>query len=120
MAYDPDSDVEVVASYSIGRFYRKCKSYLEDDPTKFVKFTLCGMDAEGPFVMDPMRERMKASESFIVTRDYDSLLGIHEHIFATSYVTIHTLARNEDSLSANVHLKYEFTSSRVSKHSFFF
>ncbi|PPR05563.1 hypothetical protein CVT26_008757, partial [Gymnopilus dilepis] len=112
MAHGYDSDDEVVTSLTVGQFYKKCKDYLEQDPTKFVKFTLCGMDADGPFLVDPLRECIKRSESFVVTRDYDSLLGIHDNILATSYITIHTLARNEDSLSSNVHLKYRFSSSR--------
>ncbi|PPQ80694.1 hypothetical protein CVT26_006697 [Gymnopilus dilepis] len=105
-------DERVYQSYSIGDFYKKCKHYYGLDDTKFVKFTLCGIDEEGEFVIDPIRDALKPSESFICTRDYDSLLGFHEHIGVDSYVTVHPVSKKEHSLGTNVHLKHEFESSR--------
>ena len=113
-------DERVYQSYSIGDFYKKCKHYYGLDDTKFVKFTLCGIDEEGEFVIDPIRDALKPSESFIRTRDYDSLLGFHEHIGVDSYVTVHPVSKKEHSLGTNVHLKHEFESSRVCTPDFFF
>ncbi|KAF8881146.1 hypothetical protein CPB84DRAFT_1687319 [Gymnopilus junonius] len=110
--YSDSDDDEVVTCFTLDQFYKRSKDLSQEDQAHFVKFTLAGLDSDGEFVVDPISNRMRPAENFVVTRDYDSLLGISEHIDASSYITAHTLARNTDSLSSNVHLKHHFHTSK--------
>lgn len=93
-------------------FCRKSKDLLRTNHKDFVKFTLTGVHDGRQYVVNPTLDRM-GDEDFGALRDLDSLLGISWHIEVRKPLTFYPVGRQEDTLSRDVHLKYEFNSSRV-------
>lgn len=102
-------DESMVTSLSLADFYRRAKALYTEDQAAFVKFVLSGFDDGERFYVDALRNALPQDEPILVTRDYDSLLAISDRIEVENYVTLYPVARREDTLTANVHLKHKFT-----------
>lgn len=93
-----------------------CESALElfrKDHGAFVHFVLSGRQKEEQVNIDPILNAVTRHEGLSLLRDYDSLLGIDDHIQVQAPLTVYPVARRQDTLVSDVHLKYEFTTSRV-------
>jgi hypothetical protein len=90
-------------------------SYLlgEDDQAAFVRFALTGRHEGKQAVVDAILNSLPNSEELGVTRDYDSLLGIDKDIRVTGSLTVYPVSKKEDVLCKNVHIHYDFSSTRV-------
>jgi len=122
-------------TFSVFDFCRKAKSLLQQDQAQFVQFVLSGqydeyVEATDPIditladdqglilrrcqaVIDPILDALRDDEDITVSRDYDSILGIHDDIIVSSDLTVYPVAKREDTLTKNVHLKHHFTMPTV-------
>ena len=99
---------------SILEFCTRAKELLdEEDATDFVKYVMTGRIEDTQAVLDPVLNLATANDDFVVTRDYDSLLGFHSDIAISGSLTAFPVAYADDTLSANVHLTYTFQDSVV-------
>lgn len=89
-----------------------------DKHADFVNFALTGVLDERQAVLDPILDSIGANENFMVLRDYDSLIGIDEHISITRELTVYPASRRQDTLHKNIHLSYRFSSATVSFSTF--
>jgi hypothetical protein len=112
-------DESTVVSLSLADFYGQAKALYAEDQAAFVKFVLSGFNGDERFYVDALRHTLPEDEPIQVTRDYDSLLAISDHIEVENYITVYPVARKEDTLTANVHLRHNFTFLRVCRSSFF-
>jgi hypothetical protein len=102
-------DESMQTSLSLTQFYRRAKALYEEDQAAFVRFVLSGFDNGERFYVDAIRHALPEDEPIQLTRDYDSLLAISDEIEVENYITVYPVARKEDTLTANVHLKHRFT-----------
>ena len=108
-------DEPLVMNMSVLEFCKRAKGILKaKDDSGFVKFVLTGQHGGHQAVVDPILHKMTDYEGLYILRDYDSLLGIHQDICVKGHLTVYPLARREDTLATNIHLKHSFNSSRVS------
>jgi hypothetical protein len=101
-------------TYSIGEFCETAKALLENDVPAFVRFMLCGHHPDHQVVVDPIQDRLDDDHRLKALRDFDSLLGIDKDIRVHSSLTLFPLARKEDTLRTNLHLKHSFQIADVS------
>jgi hypothetical protein len=98
--------------YSIEEFIHTAATIRdnEGDPhrfSSFERFVLTGRhEHEGHQVtLDPIRNRIPNHLPALVNRDYDSLIGISDHIRLTSApLFVSPVARNDQTLTSTVHL----------------
>ncbi|RXW21475.1 hypothetical protein EST38_g4370 [Candolleomyces aberdarensis] len=104
-----------IQPYTLEEFYRKAHElYLMDRNEEFVHFVLCGTHNGHQASIDVHRDRVTAAEAptLQISRDYDSILGIDQQICVRNRpITITPVAKYEDTLKKNVHLKYSFTNA---------
>jgi hypothetical protein len=99
-------------SYSLEEFIRTAAAIRsnEDDPNRlssFVRFVLTGRhEAEGHQVaLDAIRDRIPNDLPVQVNRDYDSLIGLSDHIRLNGTpLFVSPVARTDQTLTSNVHL----------------
>ena len=117
-----EDDLPDVRSYSVEQFCERAGEYHNsDDLQAFVQFVLCGIDDGHQASIDVVCNRLRDRDlpSVLIDRDYDSVLGVDEHIRVRDQpLVIHPVAKFDDTLKTNVHLKYSFTNSTVSIPSF--
>jgi hypothetical protein len=102
-------------SYSLAQFCETAKRLLDsDDPASFVNFVLCGRYQDHQVIVDAYQNTLNEQNKIKGLRDFDSLLGIFEDIPVKTYLTLFPLARKEDTLHTNIHLKYSFHITHVS------
>jgi hypothetical protein len=101
---------------SVHGFCRHARTLLEQDHARFVRFVLTGQDEDRQAVIDPILNTLSDDEDITVRRDYDSVLGIHDDIVVSSPINIYPVAKKEDTLSKNIHVKYHFTTTAVCLH----
>ena len=96
-------------SMSLRQFCRRAKDLLQSDISDFVRFVLTGRDADDSQArIDPVFNRVTDEDPLKITRDYDSLLGVSSEIRIENSITVYPVAKSEDTLSRNVHIRYEF------------
>lgn len=102
-------------SYSLTQFCETAKGLLDsDDSTSFVRFVLCGRYQDHQVFVDAFQNILDEHYKIQGLRDFDSLLGIYKDILVRSPLTLFPLARKEDTLHTNIHLKYSFNIPGVS------
>ncbi|KDR65253.1 hypothetical protein GALMADRAFT_148842 [Galerina marginata CBS 339.88] len=106
---DGDEEDDMPETFSIKEFVRTAKALYDDNLADFVKFVLTAIKDEKRVFLNGGLNGMRDDEPFEVTRDYDSLLCISTLVEVKNYITLRPLGRKEDTLTANVHLKYLFT-----------
>lgn len=99
---------------SVLGFCERAEGLLLADQGKFVRFVLTGQDGNSQGCIDPIINRTSEDDVLRASRDYDSLLGISKHIEVDQHLTVYPVARHEDTLSRNIHIKHEFTTANVS------
>jgi hypothetical protein len=110
---EPQHDDRI--SMSLHQFCRRAKDLLSLDQTAFVCFLLTGQDTDGSQAcIDPIINRVTRHSRLHINRDYDSLLGISSDILINTYATIYPISKLQDTLSRNIHIRYEFTTANVS------
>ncbi|RXW12648.1 hypothetical protein EST38_g13205 [Candolleomyces aberdarensis] len=80
----------------------------------FVNFVLTGIWLKRQTNVDVYRNRIEDEdvETLRISRDYDSVLGIDQHIqIRDQDVTIWPIAKHEDTLKRSIHLTYSFTNT---------
>lgn len=103
-----------VLNMSLAGFCRRAIDLLRNNnDEKFVRFVLGGIDDGRQVVIDPILNTVGEHDQLRVRRDYDSLLGIDKNIRVRSSMIVYPVAKRENTLSANLHLTYTFTCSRV-------
>ena len=104
-------------TFSVGRFCSTAADLLQsDDAAPFVRFVLNGQYNGYQAVLDPILDRVRPSETptLQLRRDYDSVLGISDNICVRSNeIYVYPLPRFEESLTKDVHIKYEFDNNSV-------
>ncbi|KAF8868356.1 hypothetical protein CPB84DRAFT_1857950 [Gymnopilus junonius] len=99
---------------SVAQFCIHAKSILDaKDNAGFVKFVLMGIHHTQQAIVDPILDHMTKYEGLSIMCDYDSLLGIDRDIRVQSNLTVYPLAKREDTLQTNIHLKYTFESPDI-------
>ncbi|TFK59811.1 hypothetical protein BDN72DRAFT_864854 [Pluteus cervinus] len=78
---------------------------IEDE---FIKFNLTGVLEQEQCVVDPILERPTATEPIAYQRDYDSVIGLDEHVQISGDLTMFPASRPVDTLSTNVHIQHTF------------
>ena len=102
-------------SMSLRQFCRRAKYLLSLDQTGFVNFVLTGQDTDGSQAcIDPVFNRVTEDYRLHINRDYDSLLGICDDILINTNLTVYPVSKLNDTLSQNIHLRYDFTTANVS------
>jgi hypothetical protein len=112
-------EVDIV-NMSLLEFCNRAKGLLNASQSDFVQFVLTGRRGGRQAYVDPILNRLTDDEELNVIRDYDSLLGIDRHLCVQRYITVYPVARKEDTLTRNLHIQYEFHTSRVRISFFFF
>ena len=101
-------------SLSVLEFCQRAKDLLASNQADFVQFVLAGQDLDGTQAcIDPVLNRVTPDEHIAVVRDYDSLLGISSRILVDTNLVVFPVPKREDTLSNNLHIKYEFTTADV-------
>jgi hypothetical protein len=122
---DPDADNQIWRddsppidnrkSMSLHQFCQRAKALLSHDQADFVRFVLTGQDDDGvQACIDPVYNRVTPDDSLEIIRDYDSVLGISSQIQVNAAITVNPIAKLDDTLSRNIHIRYEFQSVNVS------
>lgn len=113
-----EDDALQVRSYTLGEFCdRAGELYDANQLEEFVEFALCGIDNDHQASVDVIRNRVLEADipTLRIDRDYDSVLGIDRHIRVRDQpLVLNPIARFDDTLKANVHLRYSFTNATVS------
>ena len=100
---------------SLRQFCRRAKDLLSLDQTGFVSFVLTGRDTDGSQVcIDPVLNRVSETYPLHINRDYDSLLGFCDDILIKTNLTVYPVSKLDDTLSRNIHLRYDFNTANVS------
>jgi hypothetical protein len=111
-------DILQVQSYTLEEFCdRASELYGANQLEEFVEFALCGIDDDHQASIDVVRNRVLEADlpTLRVDRDYDSVLGIDRHIRVRGQpLVVNPVARFDDTLKTNVHLRYSFTNATVS------
>jgi hypothetical protein len=85
------------------------------DHDGFLKFVLTG-DVLGDHqaVVDPFRNSMEPGHGIEVLRDYDSIIGVSDHVVATCILELNPVSNQTDSLTKSIHLEHEIMDGEVS------
>ncbi|KIJ45379.1 hypothetical protein M422DRAFT_251152 [Sphaerobolus stellatus SS14] len=109
----PEDQEDQTVTHSVYSFVKRAQElYKDEDKSEFVKFTLTGNDSGRQVFVDTLQNRMGAQESYLMTRDYDSVLGISTNVMVNQSLQMHPVCRFEETLKHNVHLKHTFTNSK--------
>jgi hypothetical protein len=105
-------------AYSLAEFCDGASALYDDDDdlAPFINFVLSGIADDHQVVLDVLRDRVtdEDHDDLEVTRDYDSVLGIDSEIRVRGEaMTIWPIARHSDTLTKNLHFKYEFENHDV-------
>ena len=102
-------------SISVLQFCQRAKDLLASNQADFVQFVLTGQDPDGSQAcIDPIFNRVAPDSHPVAIRDYDSLLGISSQILLVdTNLVVHPISNHEDTLSKNIHIRYEFTTANV-------
>lgn len=101
-------------SLSVQEFCQRAKDLLASNQAEFVQFVLTGQDTDGTQAcIDPVFNRVVPDDHVVAVRDYDSLLGISSRILVDTHIVVYPVSNQEDTLSSNLHIKYEFTTANV-------
>lgn len=117
--YDDDDEntMDDRRSLSLLEFCQRAKELLSINQPDFVRFVLTGRDTDGTQAcIDPILNRVPQDHPLEIIRDYDSLLGISKTIRVQASITVYPVAKREDTLSKNIHIRYQFSKSSVSLH----
>jgi hypothetical protein len=91
-----------------------------DDKTGLLRFVLTGQvldeNSLHQAVIDPLREHsIQEDQEIIVSRDYDSILGVTSNIVVESDISVYPVSNPVDSLTTSIHLKYGIEGGDVSQ-----
>jgi len=106
-------DDRTPCNLTVFAFCQRAKALLEVDQASFVRFCLTGIHDNEQATIDAISNAIDEEEPISVRRDYDSVLGIDRSILPRAALTMYPVSRKEDTLAANIHLRYQFQSSRV-------
>ncbi|PPQ97407.1 hypothetical protein CVT26_006809 [Gymnopilus dilepis] len=109
-----DNDLEL-HTFSLEQFCNFCYRLLDAERfSDFVRFSLTGICDGFQATIEAHQNSMRGENIPLlrVTRDYDSILGISEHILSKKNVTINILPNFSESLSKNVHINYTFRNDK--------
>lgn len=103
-----------VRSHTLQEFVSRAKAlYQAGALDDFARFVLTGKHGGGQHQVDAIKDALQDGHEISVLRDYDSLLGIHEHICIQTYLTVYPVSKFEDTLRRNIHVKYSFSNATV-------
>ena len=97
------------------QFCQRAKDLLASNQSDFVQFVLTGQDPDGTQAcIDPIFNRVTPDSHLVAIRDYDSFLGISSRILLVdTNLVVYPVSNHEDTLSSNIHIRYEFTTTNV-------
>ncbi|KAJ8454013.1 hypothetical protein ONZ45_g19471 [Pleurotus djamor] len=100
-----------MATYSLDDFVTEAASLQKnhDDAAEFIKFVINGISGDEEITVNPLLHPLAPDEGIDGGRDYDSLLGIDTNIQVTSSISLYPVSKISDTLSSDIHLKYNFT-----------
>jgi hypothetical protein len=105
--------------YTLRQFVQKAEQIKDEDEDLFLQFVVTGQaTVENPphqVVIDPIRDNsIHDDDEILITRDYDSFLGITNHIVVDSDISIYPVSNPSDTLTTSIHLKYPMQRGDVS------
>jgi hypothetical protein len=97
-------------TYSIHEFVQRAallSSEEHPDKSAFATFVLTGRFEDHQAVLDPLQHTIPPDQDVTLKRDYDSLIGISSNIVVQSEIFVSPVARQEHTLTENVHLQVD-------------
>jgi hypothetical protein len=114
MSHDPDH-VLPPENYNLSEFIQEFTRLNDtgdtlDTTIRSTDFALTGRhpDRRTQAVINPLINRMPIHASPTIRRDYDSLIGFTDDIPIVSPLNVYPVARIEDTLTSNIHIKVPF------------
>jgi hypothetical protein len=108
--------------YTLRQFVQKADELKDEDEDLFLHFVVTGQGiVENPahqVVIDPIRDSsIRDDDEILMSRDYDSVLGITHNILVDSDVSIYPVSNPSDTLTTSIHMKYPLVRGDVSNPS---
>lgn len=114
---EPTPDPDLIVSLTLREFVAQAKAlHAKGSIADFTRFVLTGVYEEMQFQVDPIKDALEDADSVSALRDYDSVLGLHKDICINTFLTVYPVAKFEDTLNRNIHIKYSFTNETVSSY----
>jgi hypothetical protein len=108
-------------THSLREFVDCAYGFHEDDETddNFIRFVLTGeyVDDDGHLkqaFVDPIQNVIEVDHSLLISRDYDSLLGIADKIMVNAPISVYVVPHDSFALKTSIHLKHPVTHGGVS------
>jgi hypothetical protein len=103
-------------SYSLKEFIERAKALYSDEVFEFLTFILTGEDRRNhQAILDPFRNVLPPGDLVDSMRDYDSVIGITEHIVVRSAISVYPIPNPVEVLTTSIHLKYGVKTGNVRK-----
>jgi hypothetical protein len=110
-----------VVSHSLREFSDRAYAFHENDETddNFILFVLTGeyVDDDGQpkqAFVDPIQNFIEPDHSLLISRDYDSLLGIADKLMVNCPISVYVVPHDTFALKTSIHLKHAVTHRDVS------
>lgn len=110
-----------VVSHSLREFADRAYAFYEHDETddNFIRFVLTGeyIDDDGhakQAFVDPIQNAIEPDHSLLISRDYDSLLGIADKLMVNCPISVYVVPHDTFALKTSIHLKHAITYQGVS------
>lgn len=104
-------------SYSLAEFNESAQDLLEPDKNpKFTRFVLTGEADDHQAVIDPNRNALPPADDLEISleRDYDSVLGISNHIRVKTPISISVYPDPTKFLCSSMHIRHQLDPTNVS------
>lgn len=103
----PDFETQ---SYSLRDFVATAKGFSALDTPELELFTVNGVvDDDHYIVINPLLNAITGPHRMTASRDYDSLIGIHDDIIIDANLFVYPVPRFDDALTENVYVSYPVT-----------
>lgn len=110
-----------VVTHTLREFADRAFNLHENDETddNFIRFVLTGeyTDNQGgskQAFIDPIQNFIEPDHSLLISRDYDSLLGIADKVMVDCPISVYVVPHDTFSLRTSIHLKHPIYHEGVS------
>lgn len=110
-----------VISHTLRQFSDRAYDLHENDETddNFIRFVLTGeyVDDDGrsnQAFVDPIQNGIEEDHSLLISRDYDTLLGIADKIMVNAPISVYAVPHDTFALKTSIHLMHPVTYQGVS------
>jgi hypothetical protein len=105
-------------AYTLHEFIIKsneCRRLDEDIVLHFILTGQCLLEGDQhQAVVDPTRDAaITLEDEILITRDYDSVLGVTSNIVVDSDISVYPASNPTDTLTTSIHLKYPIVKGNV-------